>query len=652
MQIDLERLERILPTVQKPGRYVGGEYNSIVKDWEATPTRVCLAFPDIYDLGMSNLGLAILYDILNALPDVLAERAYMPWVDMIAAMREARIPLYSLESKRPLADFDVIGFSLPYDQLYTNLLEMLDLAALPLRTGERDERHPLIVAGGHATFNPEPVVDFVDAFVIGDGEEAVVELVRAYQETRGEPREAQLRALACIPGVYVPRFYDVRYNDDGTVAAIGLTPPQPPSARGGSQTPQPPPTRRGSQPRQPLPPPPGGGQRGVLPVLKRVVSVLPPSPTRLIVPTVDVAHNRAAVEIQRGCTRGCRFCHAGMVVRPVRQRPVEEVLEAIEVILRQTGFEEVGLLSLSSSDYSGIGRLVKGIVERFGDAHLSISLPALRADSFSVTLAKAIARGRRTGFTFAPEAATERLRTVINKPISTDQMLDVARELFERGWRTIKLYFMIGLPGERIDDVQAIADLARAVRAMGRKVHGRRAQINVSVNTFVPKPHTPFQWVGLEPAHSIREKQALLRRELRGRGLKLNYGDPKATLLESVLARGDRRLGAVVQRAWELGARFDAWGEQQNLGAWMRAFAEMGLDPDFYARRQRPPDETFPWEVVSTGVCKEFLLEEYRRSKHGETLADCRERCHSCGILGAYGDIWSEEWRCPQPTQS
>ncbi|MBE9473189.1 MAG: radical SAM protein [Chloroflexi bacterium] len=390
----------------------------------------------------------------------------------------------------------------------------------------------------------------------------------------------------------------------------------------------------------------------MLPVLKRIVSVLPPSPTRLIVPTVDVAHNRAAVEIQRGCTRGCRFCHAGMVVRPVRQRPVEEVLEAIEAILRQTGFEEVGLLSLSSSDYSGIGGLVKGIVERFGDAHLSISLPALRADSFSVTLAKAIARGRRTGFTFAPEAATERLRAVINKPISTDQMLDVAREVFERGWRTIKLYFMIGLPGERMDDVQAIADLARAVRAVGRKAHGRRAQINVSVNTFVPKPHTPFQWVGLEPAHSIREKQALLRRELRGRGLKLNYGDPKATLLESVLTRGDRRLGAVVQRAWELGARFDAWGEQQNLEAWMRAFAEMGLDPDFYARRQRPPDETFPWEVVSTGVRKEFLLEEYRRSEHGETLADCREQCHGCGILGAYGDIWSEEWRCPQPTQS
>jgi len=448
----------------------------------------------------------------------------------------------------------------------------------------------------------------------------------------------------------------------------------PPPTRGGSQTQEaplpmlkpvvsslPPPTRGGSQTQEAplpmfkrvvssLPPPTRGGsqtQEAPLPVLKRVVSSLPPPPTRLIVPTVDVAHNRAAIEIQRGCTRGCRFCHAGMVMRPVRERPMEEVLEAIEAILPQTGFEEVGLLSLSSSDYSDIEELVQAIAERFGDTHLSISLPALRADSFSVTLAEAIAQGRHTGFTFAPEAATERLRAVINKPISTNQILNAAREVFERGWRTIKLYFMIGLPGERMDDVRAIADLARAVRALGRKVHGRRAQVNISVNTFVPKPHTPFQWVGLEPAPSIREKQALLRRELRGRGLKLNYSDPEATLLEATLSRGDRRLGAVVQRAWELGARFDAWDEQRDVGAWMRAFAETGLDPDFYAHRQRSPDEILPWEVTSTGVHKEFLLEEYRRSQRGETVADCREHCHGCGILATYGGGWSAEWRCP-----
>jgi radical SAM family uncharacterized protein len=454
----------------------------------------------------------------------------------------------------------------------------------------------------------------VDAFVIGDGEEAIVEVVRAWQETHRESREARLRALARVPGVYVPRLYDVRYNGDGTVAVIEPNVPEAP-----------------------------------LPVLKRVVSPLPPPPTRLIVPTVDVAHNRAAIEVQRGCTRGCRFCHAGMVVRPVRERPLEEILGAIEAILPQTGFEEVGLLSLSSSDYSDIGALVQAVVDRFGDAHLSISLPALRADSFSVALAEAIAQGRRTGFTFAPEAATDRLRATINKPISTEQMLDVAREVFERGSRTIKLYFMIGLPGERMDDIQAIADLARAVRALGRKVHGRRAQVNVSVNTLVPKPHTPFQWVELEPLLSLQEKQALLKRELRGQGLKLDCSDPEATLLEAALARGDRQLGMVIGRAWELGARFDAWDEQWDMGVWKRAFAELGFDPDFYARRGRAPDEVFPWEVVSAGVHRRFLLAEYRRSQHGEMMADCREQCHGCGILANCGESWSEAWCCPQP---
>jgi radical SAM family uncharacterized protein len=612
MQIDWNQLERILPTVRKPGRYVGGEYNSVVKDWDAAVVRVCLAFPDIYDLGMSNLGVAILYDILNALPDGLAERTYMPWVDMLAAMREARIPLYSLESKRPLADFDIIGFSLPSEQLYTNLLEMLDLAELPVRAIDRDASHPLVIAGGHATFNPEPMADFVDAFVIGDGEEAVVEVVRAYQAVRGDGREAQLRALARVPSVYVPRFYDVRYDAVGIVTAIESNLVDAP-----------------------------------MPVFKRVVSPLPPPPTCLLVPNMDVSHNRAAVEIQRGCTRGCRFCHAGVVTRPVRERPVEEVLAAIEAILPRTGFEEVGLLSLSSSDYSDIERLVQAIIERFGDRHLSISLPALRADSFSVGLAEAVAQGRHTGFTFAPEAATERLRGTINKPIATGQMLDVAREVFERDWRTIKLYFLIGLPEERMEDVQAIADLAREVWKIGRKAHGRKAQVNVSVNTFVPKPHTPFQWAALEPLDSIREKQALLRRELRGRGLKLDYSDPEATVLEAALARGDRRLGAVIRRAWELGARFDAWDERRNDEAWRRAFEETGLDPGFYAYRERAPEEIFPWDVVSTGVRKVFLLKEYQRSRRGEMLVDCREQCHACGVLVAYKDSWSETWRCP-----
>ena len=612
MVVDLDRLERILPTVRKPGRYTGGEYNSVVKDWDATPVRVCLAFPDIYDLGMSNLGLAVLYQILNARPDTLAERTYLPWVDMIAELRAAAIPLYSLESKRPLADFDIIGVSLPYEQLFTNLLELLDLAGIPLHAERRDESYPLVIAGGHATLNPEPVAAFVDAFVVGDGEEAIVDVVRAVQETRGRGREAQLRALLSIPGVYVPRFTDVRYHQDGTVAAIDPLVPE-----------------------------------AALPVMRRVVSTLPPPPTRLLVPTVDVAHNRATVEIQRGCTRGCRFCHAGIVTRPVRERPVEEIVAAVGAILAQTGYQELGLLSLSTSDYSRIEELVRALVDRFASSHLSISLPALRVDSFSVGLAEAVSQGRTSSFTFAPEAATERMRAVINKPITDDQVLDVAREVAERGTRTVKLYFMIGLPGEEMVDVEGIARLSRAVYGAVRKVHGRKAQVNVSVNVFVPKPHTPLQWAGLADQASIKAKQALLRRELRGRGLKLDTGDLDSTLLEAVLARGDRRLSAVVEKAWSHGARFDAWDDQRDMLAWMRAFAQTGLDPSFYAHRERPLDEVLPWDVIGTGVSKRFLQREYARSTRGELLSDCREQCHACGILTSYPGSRASQWCCP-----
>lgn len=607
------RLERVLLRVERPGRYVGGEVNAVRKDWDSTPTRVALIFPDLYDLGMSNLGIQVLYDILNRMDTVLAERAYTPWPDMAAAMRRQGIPLYSLESFHPLAEFDILGFSLPYELLYTNLLETLDLAGLPLRSDERDERHPLVIAGGHATFNPEPVADFVDAFVIGDGEEAIVDVVRTCEEVQHRSRQEQLEALARIHGVYVPRFYAVDYRDDGTVAGVRPLRPDFP-----------------------------------LPIRRRVVPVLPPPPTRQLVPNVTVAHDRGVVEIQRGCIRGCRFCHAGVVTRPLRERPLGEVLQAIDEILAHTGYEEIALLSLSSADYSRIGELVQALAGRYANRHLSISLPSLRIESFSVDLADAISRGRRTGFTFAPEAGTERLRRIINKPVPADLMVEIAWQVFARGWRTIKLYFMIGLPGEEPEDVRAIADLARAVLAQGRKVHGRKAQVNISISTFVPKPHTPFQWAQLLPLDEIRVRQQMLRQRLRGGGLNLSWNDPRMTLIEAVLSRGDRRLGEVIRLTWCAGARFDGWDEWFDFTAWTLALEQVGLSPDFYAHRERTPDETFPWDHIAIGVRKEYLWREWEWSRESRTRPDCRSACSACGIVEALGGLWNPSWVCPQ----
>ena len=614
-----ELLDRILPTVRKPARYTGGEWNSVVKDWTTCRVRWVLAFPDIYEIGMSNFGLAILYDLLNKQPDVLAERVFAPWTDMEQAIRAAKLPLFSLENRRPLGEFDDIGFTLPYEQLYTNLLNMLDMAGLPVLAAERDERHPLVIAGGGAVTNPEPMADFVDAFALGDGEELVLDITDVVRQAkeRGEPREAQLRRLAQIPGVYVPRFYRIAYREDGTIAEMQATVPE---AR--------------------------------LPVRKRIVSTLTPPLTRPIVPYLDTIHNRAVVEIQRGCTRGCRFCHAGMVYRPVRERPVEEILDAVEAIVANTGYDEVALLSLSSSDYSQIETLVGELVARHGDRHLSISLPSLRIESVSVELMEQLREaGRRTSFTFAPEAATERLRGVINKPIADQDLLDVVEEVYSRGWKTIKLYFMIGHPTQTLDDVAAIVDLAMQVRNVGRRVLGRKAQVNVSVSTLVPKPHTPFQWVPLADEDEIRAQQEYLKENLRGPGLKLNWNRYQETLLEAVLSRGDRRLGAVIHRAWQLGARFDGWGDQFKVEAWRQAFEEAGLEIGFYTRRARAEDEVFPWDQIDAGVSKRYLLQDYQASVRGETRPDCREQCYACGILTAFREQRAElpvgAWGCP-----
>jgi len=608
------KLDRILLKVQKPGRYVGGELNITVKDWDKVRTKVALVFPDIYDIGVSNVGLKILYDQVNQRDDALAERAYAPWVDMEAQMRENEIPLYSLESKQPLACFDLIGFSLPYETLYTSTLNILDLGGIPVKSADRDDSHPIIIAGGHSTLNPEPMHAFIDAFAIGEGEEVIHDIIEAIQTN--PTREEKLFALAHIPGVYVPKFYEPHYLDDGTLSHTESL-----------------------------------LEDIANPVVKRMVAKLPPPPTKFIVPNINVVHNRASVEIMRGCTRGCRFCHAGMITRPVRERSVDEIVETAVRAVEDTGFEELALMSLSSSDFSHIVELTNAISERFRGQKLTISLPSLRIESVSIDLMDKLREHYSGGFTLAPEAATERMRRIINKYISDDDIIDTTREIYRRGWKTIKLYFMIGHPSETMEDVKAIAYLAKAVIGEGRKVAGMGIKLHVGFNTFVPKPQTPFQWVPLETRDNILEKQEVLRKMLPDRNIKLSWNDPEDSMLEAWLTRGDRKIADIIYTAWKNGAKFDAWGDQMKFDVWMAAFEEHGLDHTFYTHRQRRTDEVFPWEHISAAVRKNFLFQDFRMSLEGEIRVDCRLNCFACGILPTFSNLRRENpgevWKCP-----
>jgi radical SAM family uncharacterized protein len=616
-----EHLERILPRVNKPGRYVGGELNSVVKEWDTVQVRLALAFPDIYDLGMSNLGIAILYDSVNRRHQMLAERVFSPWIDMEAQMREEGLPLFSLETRHPIAQFDVLGLSLPYEQLYTNALNLLDLAGIPVRSSDRDAMDPLVIAGGHATFNPEPMSEFIDAFLIGDGEELLIDVLGEIARCKqlGVGRLQILQRLAQVPGVYVPQFYRVAFRLDGTVDEMVPTTAFAPTR-----------------------------------ILKRIAPVLPQPLTRPIVPFVRTTHDRGMIEIMRGCTRGCRFCQAGFVTRPVRERPVDEILAAVENLVESTGYEDVSLLSLSSSDYTHIGELVEKINARFPDCGLGISLPSLRIETASADLIDAT-RGdggsRKTSVTFAPEAATDHMRRIINKDIAGSELLAVSEEIFRRGWRTIKLYFMIGHPRETLKDVMAISELAREVLMLGRRHHGRRARVNLGISTFIPKPHTPFQWSPLDPLGQIDAKLDLLKQNATGRGLELKWNAPDETLLEALLARGDRRLGEVILSAWKSGAKFDSWNEHFDFDYWLGALGDVGLSLDFYTTRHRSLEEALPWDHIDTGVKKSYLVDEYLRSREGEIQPDCRNGCVACGILVAYREQVHElpvnAWQCP-----
>lgn len=588
--------DSLLGRVTRPGRYTGGEWNSLAKDWSAAEVRMALAYPDVYEIGMSNLALPILYEIVNGRAGLLAERVFAPWVDMEAAMRQAGVPLLSLESRRPLSEFDIIGFSLGYELTYTNVLNMLDLAGIPVLAGDRTDAHPLIIAGGSCALNPEPMADFIDAFAVGEAEDLVVEVLEEFRRCKreGATRGEVLASLSRISGVYVPSLHAVQAGEGGGYAGLR------PLAAGASPT-----------------------------IRRRIVSPLPPPVVRPVVPYISVVHDRGAVEIQRGCTRGCRFCQAGIVYRPQRHRSHQEVLEAARQLVRNCGYSEISLVSLTTTDYPGIEVLAGRIIDEHSDNRLTLSLPSLRIDGFSVRLMDSLRYNRKPGLTFAPEAGTERLRQVINKAVPDDAIVETIAAAVARGWGSIKLYFMIGLPTETMEDVEGIVRIVNRVKKETRKSPPR---IRVSVSTFVPKAHTPFQWVVQDSPEELAAKHEILKSGLRSARARLSWDDPQASHLEAILARGDRRLGRAIFHAWKSGAVFDAWSERFKHAAWLTGFDRAGVDPSFYAHRRRPVEEVLPWAHIDVGVGAGFLRQEYERTFRGEETPDCRVQCGGCGL--------------------
>lgn len=608
-------VEKLLLKVQKPGRYVGGELNSVIKDKNKIDVRFAFCFPDVYEVGMSHLGMKILYSQFNSKPYIWCERVFAPWIDMEEEMRKHNIPLFALESGDNVSEFDFIGFTLQYELSYTNVLNMLNLAGIPIKSKDRKELFNIVVAGGPCACNPEPIADFIDLFFIGEGEEVDLEVIELYRECRsnGKTKEEFLQKAANIQGVYVPSLYNVSYNEDGTIKAF---------------------TPKGDAPKT---------------IKKRLMMDMDNSyyPDKFVLPMIEIVHDRAVEEIFRGCIRGCRFCQAGFLYRPVREKSAETINNQCRTLCENTGYDEVSLSSLSSSDYSDIKGLLTKLTQWTEDEQVSISLPSLRVDGFSDDILSKIKTVRKSGLTFAPEAGSQRLRDVINKNVEEQQLLDTCTTAFNGGWTTVKLYFMIGLPTETLDDVAGIAQLGQKVvnayYSCENKPKGKSVRVTVSASSFVPKAFTPFQWEPQNTIETIKEKQQHLKASITTKKISYNYHDSSTSFMEAVFARGDRKLSAVLEKACEKGFHFDGWSDCFSLNKWLEVFEECGVDPSFYAHRRRSFDEILPWDHIDYGIKKSFLIEECKKAYMDTTTPNCRLKCSNCGAAQWKGGICVEK---------